>query len=104
MPSIRFGGDTGDDGERAALHSDIERLETAFERETTARALETLGENMETVVGLGYLLEGVATRPTGAHRSITSWANGSATRSTWPSERSGSPRRGERRHDGHHGG
>jgi len=47
-----------DDADLARLEADLERLEAAFERETTLSALETLGENMETVVGLGYLLEG----------------------------------------------
>jgi uncharacterized protein YjgD (DUF1641 family) len=47
-----------DEDELARLEADVERLEAAFERETTVDALESLGENMETVVGLGYLLEG----------------------------------------------
>jgi hypothetical protein len=47
-----------DDAELAALRADIERLEAAFEREPTVRAVESLGENMETLVGLGHLLEG----------------------------------------------
>jgi uncharacterized protein YjgD (DUF1641 family) len=47
-----------DDDELARLEADLERLEAAFEREPTLQAIETLGENMETVVGLGYLLEG----------------------------------------------
>ena len=47
-----------DDADLARLEADLERLEAAFERETTLSALETLGENMETVIGLGYLLEG----------------------------------------------
>ncbi|WP_142857499.1 DUF1641 domain-containing protein [Salinigranum halophilum] len=46
------------DAELAALRADIERLEAAFEREPTVRAVESLGENMETLVGLGHLLEG----------------------------------------------
>jgi hypothetical protein len=47
-----------DDAELASLRADIERLEAAFEREPTVRAVESLGENMETLVGLGHLLEG----------------------------------------------
>jgi hypothetical protein len=47
-----------DDAELAALRADVERLEAAFEREPTVRAVESLGENMETLVGLGHLLEG----------------------------------------------
>jgi hypothetical protein len=47
-----------DDEAAAALQTDVERLAAAFDRAQTVEALATLGENMDTVVGLTALLEG----------------------------------------------
>jgi len=47
-----------DEEAAAAARADVERLAAAFDRARTVEALATLGENMDTVVGLTALLEG----------------------------------------------
>jgi hypothetical protein len=47
-----------DDARAAAARADIERLAAAFDQSSSVDALVTLGENMDTVVGLLAFLEG----------------------------------------------
>jgi len=47
-----------DDASMAAARADLERLAAAFDRTQSLEALVTLGENMDTVVGLLAFLEG----------------------------------------------